>query len=129
MKNQDIDVADIGMVGLEALPKKNCGVDRMSDSELRRIINNKYNIVIDGFGYIETACIQPVINTVRQFDDEKNTRIIEEAINAMQVKHQSELKKAQLISDRLLVLATKHCPITHHDFEEICLIAEIGEGE
>jgi len=76
----------------------------MSDSELRRIINNKYNIVIDGFGYIETACIQPVINTVRQFDDEKNTRIIEEAINAMQVKHQSELKKAQReVLDKLII--------------------------
>ena len=51
-----------------------------------------------------------------------------EIINQCREKlHILNAKKEQLQKDntRLLVLATKHCPIEHHDFDEIKKIAKL----
>lgn len=54
----------------------------------------------------------------------------QDAINAERHTNQlltnyiDELENKQAAYERLLVLATKHCPSDHHDFQEIELIAE-----
>ena len=69
----------------------------MSDEKLRKLIFDKYNVNYDGIDCIEMACIQPVINTIRQHDDAKTTRLIEEAINAMKDKLQQ--KQIELVDE------------------------------
>lgn len=65
-----------------------------NDTELLELLKSKYNVPLDGVDSIQMCHMQLVINTVRQHDDAKNTRIIESAINAVKAQHDQAIKEA-----------------------------------
>lgn len=48
--------------------------------------------------------------------------------NTGSLVYHEDYEKLQKERDRLLVLATKHCDKSHHDWDEILKIANDGEG-
>ena len=57
----------------------------MSDLDLRQLLKAKYNVVIGDLDCIEMSCIQPVINTVRQYDNTRDTAIMNELIEKVKI--------------------------------------------
>ena len=55
----------------------------MSDESLRELLKKKYLVHLDGLDAIEFSCIQPVINTIREHDQQstqKQLDLLDEAI-------------------------------------------------